>query len=144
MIKSLHSYWAYLVLLLLLLAVYRAISGVFMNKEYSPKMFQAALFTLIVTHIQLLIALSLYFTSNRFFIWFDLGISEVMKTPVHRLYLVEHPLVNILAVVIITRGYSKHKKKRLSNPKYKTIAVHYTLGLILILSRIPWKAWWFS
>lgn len=144
MIKSLHSYWAYLVLLLLLLAVYRAISGVFMNKEYSPKMFQAALFTLIVTHIQLLIALLLYFTSNRFFLWFDLGISEVMKTPVHRLYLVEHPLVNILAVVIITRGYSKHKKKRLSNPKYKTIAVHYTLGLILILSRIPWKAWWFS
>ena len=144
MIKSLHSYWAYLVLLLLLLAVYRAISGVFMNKEYSPKMFQAALFTLIVTHIQLLIALLLYFTSNRFFLWFDLGISEVMKTPVHRFYLVEHPLVNILAVVMITRGYSKHKKKRLSNPKYKTIAVHYTLGLILILSRIPWNAWWFS
>ena len=144
MIKSLHSYSAYLVLLLLLLAVYRAISGVFMNKEYSPKMFQAALFTLIVTHIQLLIALLLYFTSNRFFLWFDLGISEVMKTPVHRLYLVEHPLVNILAIVIITRGYSKHKKKRLSNPKHKTIAVHYTLGLILILSRIPWNAWWFS
>lgn len=141
MIKSLHSYWAYLVLLLLLLTVYRALYGVISKKEYTPKMFQVALFTLIVTHIQLLIALLLYFTSNRFSVWFDLGISEVMRIPIHRLYLVEHPLVNILAVVLITRGYSRHKKKRLSNPKYKTLAVHYTIALILILLRIPWNVW---
>ena len=141
MIKLLHSYWAYLVLLLLLLTVYRALYGVISKKEYTPKMFQVALFTLIVTHIQLLIALLLYFTSNRLFVWFDLGILDVMRTPIHRLYLVEHPVVNILAVVLITRGYSRHKKKRLSNPKYKTLAVHYTIALILILLRIPWNVW---
>ena len=79
MIKTVHSYWAYLVLAVLLLAVYRAISGAVMNKEYSPKMFQSALFTLIATHTQLLIALLLYFTSSRFSLWFDLGIGEVMN-----------------------------------------------------------------
>jgi hypothetical protein len=142
MIQTAHSYWAYLVLAVLLLAVCRAISGVAMNKEYSPKMFQAALFALIVTHTQLLIAFLLYFSSSRFSMWFELGISEVMKVPAHRMYLVEHPIINILAVVLITRGYSKHKKKRLSNPKYKTLAIHYSLALLLILSRIPWKAWW--
>ena len=142
MIKTVHSYWAYLVLAVLLLAVYRAISGFVMNKEYSPKMFQSALFTLIATHTQLLIALLLYFTSSRFSLWFDLGIGEIMNIPAHRLYLVEHPVTNILAVVLITRGYSKHKKKRLSNSKYKTLAIHYSLALVLILSRIPWKAWW--
>jgi uncharacterized protein YcfL len=143
MIQTAHSYWAYLVLAVLLLAVCRAISGVAMNKEYSPKMFQAALFALIVTHTQLLIAFLLYFSSSRFSLWFELGISEVMKVPAHRMYLVEHPIINILAVVLITRGYSKHKKKRLSNPKYKTLAIHYTLALLLILSRIPWKTWWY-
>ena len=143
MIKTAHSYWAYLVLAVLLLAVCRAIYGVAMNKEYSPKMFQAALFALIVTHTQLLIAFLLYFSSSRFSLWFELGISEVMKVPAHRMYLVEHPIINILAVVLITRGYSKHKKKRLSNPKYKTLAIHYSLALLLILSRIPWKAWWY-
>jgi hypothetical protein len=143
MIKTAHSYWAYLVLAVLLLAVCRAISGVAMNKEYSPKMFKAALFALIVTHTQLLIAFLLYFSSSRFSLWFELGISEVMKVPAHRMYLVEHPIINILAVVLITRGYSKHKKKRLSNPKYKTLAIHYTLALLLILSRIPWKTWWY-
>ena len=143
MIQTAHSYWAYLVLAVLLLAVCRAISGVAMNKEYSPKMFKAALFALIVTHTQLLIAFLLYFSSSRFSLWFELGISEVMKVPAHRMYLVEHPIINILAVVLITRGYSKHKKKRLSNPKYKTLAIHYSLALLLILSRIPWKAWWY-
>ena len=143
MIKTAHSYWAYLVLAVLLLAVCRAISGVAMNKEYSPKMFKAALFALIVTHTQLLIAFLLYFSSSRFSLWFELGISEVMKVPAHRMYLVEHPIINILAVVLITRGYSKHKKKRLSNPKYKTLAIHYTLALLLILSRIPWNTWWY-
>ena len=143
MIQTAHSYWAYLVLAVLLLAVCRAISGVAMNKEYSPKMFQAALFALIVTHTQLLIAFLLYFSSSRLSLWFELGISEVMKVPAHRMYLVEHPIINILAVVLITRGYSKHKKKRLSNSKYKTLAIHYSLALLLILSRIPWKAWWY-
>ena len=142
MIKTVHSYWAYLVLAVLLLAVYRAISGFVMNKEYSPKMFQSALFTVIATHIQLLISLLLYFTSSHFYLWFDIGIKDVMNIPLHRLYLVEHPVTNMLAVVLITRGYSKHKKKRLSNPKYKTLAIHYGLALVLILSRIPWKAWW--
>ena len=44
-------------------------------------------------------------------------------------------------VALITIGYSKHKKKRLSAPKYKTLAIFYTIALVLILSRIPWEVW---
>jgi hypothetical protein len=104
-------------------------------------MFQLALLTLIVTHIQFLIAIVLYFTSSRFSLWADVGISEVMKTSVHRLYLVEHPFVNILAIAIITIGYSKHKRKRLSNSKFKTLSISYLIAFVLILSRIPWDVW---
>jgi len=64
-----------------------------------------------------------------------------MKNASIRLYLVEHPTINILAVALITIGYSKHKKKLISGPKYKTIAIFYTIALILILSRIPWDVW---
>ena len=141
MIKTVHSYWAYLALAVLILAVLKAIFGVISKKEYDPKTFRVALFTLIVSHIQLLIGLVLYFTSSRFSLWADLGVGEVMKTAVHRLYLVEHPTINILAVALITIGYSKHKKKRLSAPKFKTLAIFYTIALVLILSRIPWDVW---
>jgi hypothetical protein len=137
MIKTIHSYWAYLVLLVLLLAVIKSIVGFFGKKDYDAKAFRVSLFTLIVSHIQLLIGLLLYFTSE----WSDLGIGEVMKNASIRLYLVEHPTINILAVALITIGYSKHKKKLISGPKYKTIAIFYTIALILILSRIPWDVW---
>ena len=141
MIKTIHSYWAYLVLFVLLIAVYRAISGTVLKKEYNPKMFRVALFTLIVSHTQILIAFLLYFTSNRFLLWFDLGLVEIIKTPIHRMYLIEHPIINIIAVVFITVGYSKHKKNRLSVQKYKTLTLYYFVALVLILSRIPWNVW---
>lgn len=141
MIKTIHSYWAYIVLVVLALAVFKALKGYFGKKDYDPKVFRISLLALIVSHIQLLIALLLYFTSARFGLWSDLGVGGVMKDAVQRLYLVEHPLVNILAVALITIGYSKHKKKRVSGPKLKLLAIFYTIALILILSRIPWEVW---
>ncbi len=64
-----------------------------------------------------------------------------MKDPNLRLYIVEHPLMMIIAVALITVGYSKHKKKLTSTPKFKLLAIFYTLALLVVLSRIPWGNW---
>jgi hypothetical protein len=141
-LQFIHSYWAYLVLLIVVLATINALAGFFSNREYSAKDFRISLFALIVTHIQLLIGLVLYFisplglqniTTN--------GMGVVMKDSVSRLYAVEHPMVMILTVVFITIGYSKHKKNLLSSKKFKTLSIFYTLALVLMLSRIPWSQW---
>ncbi|MFV0540850.1 MAG: hypothetical protein ACK5MZ_06390 [Aestuariibaculum sp.] len=137
-VKNLHSYWAYLVLLVLVIAVINALIKTFGNKEYEARDFRIALFTLIVSHIQLLIALVLYFVSPWFKMWSG---GNVMGDSMARLYLVEHPLINIIAIALITIGYSKHKKKLTSSSKLKTIAVFYSIALILVLSRIPWRIW---
>lgn len=137
-ILNLHSYWAYLVLFVLLLAVINSFIGFFGKKEYSAKAFRIALFSLIVSHIQFLIAIILYFVSPKFSLWADGG---VMGDSLLRLYLVEHPLMNIIAIALVTIGYSKHKKKLTSIAKYKTIAIFYTIALLLFLSRIPWDVW---
>ena len=100
-----------------------------------------ALFTLIVSHIQLLIGLVLYFVAPYFQAFSQVGMGGVMKDSTLRLYLVEHPLMMLISVILITVGYSKHKNKRLSNQKFKTLAIFYTLALIFMLSRIPWSAW---
>jgi len=140
-VKIMHSYWAYLVLLVLILAVLNALYKTFSGKEYEAKDFRISLFTLIVSHIQLLIGVFLYFVSTRLDLFGELGMGGIMKDAVNRLYLVEHPLINILAVVLITIGYSKHKKKLTSQSKLKMIAIFYTIALVLFLSRIPWSAW---
>lgn len=141
-LQFLHSYWAYLVLLIVVLATLNALIGFFAKKEYNPKDFRISLFALIVVHLQLILGLILYFVSplglqaisNN-------GMGAVMKDSVMRLNAVEHPMVMILVVVFITIGYSKHKKKLVSTPKFKMLAIFYTIALILMLSRIPWDVW---
>lgn len=139
-IQFIHSYWAYLVVIMLIITSINALIGFFSKKEYGATDFRLALFTLIVSHIQLLIGIVLYFVAP----WFDSfqgGMGEVMKDSTLRLYLVEHPLIMIIAIALITIGYSKHKKKLTSRPKFKLLSIFYTLALILVLSRIPWSAW---
>jgi hypothetical protein len=46
-----------------------------------------------------------------------------------------------LAITLITIGWSKHKKATTSGAKFKCIAIFYGLGLLLILSRVPWSLW---
>lgn len=140
-ITNIHSWWAYLVVLVLIIASINAIIGYFSKKEYGANDFRISLFTLIVSHIQLLIGLVLYFVSPYFQAFSQQGMGEVMKDPTLRLYLVEHPLMMIIAVVLITIGYSRHKKKLTSKPKFKLLSIFYTLALAFVLSRIPWAAW---
>ena len=141
-VQFIHSYWAYLVLLIVLLATFNALAGFFSKKEYGPKDFRISLFVLIVTHIQFLIGLILYFVSPLGLKNIsNMGMGEVMKNSTFRLYAVEHPMVMLLTVIFITIGYSKHKKKLLSSGKFKTLAIFYTIALILMLSRIPWDQW---
>lgn len=141
-VSFIHSWWAYLVLLVLIITAVNSIIGLTSKKDYGATDFRLALFTLIVTHIQLLIGFVLYFVSPRFQAFSgEGGMGTVMKDSELRLYLVEHPLMMLLAVILITVGYSKHKKKLTSKPKFKTLSIFYTLALLFVLSRIPWSAW---
>ena len=140
-VQFIHSYWAYLVLFMLLIASFNGIIGFAANKEYSATNFRIALFTLIVSHIQLLIGIVLYFTTPYFSAWAQEGMGGVMGDSVLRLYNVEHPLMMIIAIALITIGYSKHKKKLTSRPKFKMLAIFYGFALVVMLSRIPWTAW---
>ena len=141
MITTLHSGWAYITVLILIIAVGNAIIGVTSNKEFQEKDLRIPLFALIIAHIQLLIGLVAYFTSTQFAILKENGMGAAMKDPEMRLVVMEHPLMMILAVVLITVGFSKHKNKSTDKAKFKTIALYYGVALLFILSRIPWAKW---
>ena len=139
-LKTVHSYWAFFVLFILVAAIVNAFIGRYMGKEFSAKDLRISLFVLIFSHIQLLIGLILYFVSPWFDQWAEIGIG-VMKDTQTRLYLVEHPIINILAIVLITMGWSMHKRQSESSKKFLRIILFYSLGLLLLLSRIPWSTW---
>lgn len=141
MIKMIHSYWAYLALLIIIVAIINAIIGINAKKKFSAKDLRISLFALIVSHIQLIIGIIAFFLSDYYANMTNVGMGEVMKNSEFRKALVEHPLVGIIAITLITIGFSKHKKKATDIEKFKTIALFYGIALILILSRIPWTNW---
>ena len=47
-VRVLHQYWAYLVLLVLVLATFNAVIKSIGKKEYEPRDFRVSLFTLII------------------------------------------------------------------------------------------------
>ncbi|WP_396165189.1 hypothetical protein [Flavobacterium sp.] len=135
-LQKFHSGWAYLALLLLVITVLNSVIGLSSKKEFTEKDRKIALFGLVFIHIQLLVGLILYFVS-------PLGKASLgqMSDASLRLTSLEHPLINIIAIVLITIGWSKHKKAATSESKFKSIAVFYGLGLVLIVARIPWHLW---
>nr|WP_155088975.1 hypothetical protein [Winogradskyella ouciana] len=137
-LQFLHSGWAYLVLLVLILATLNALVKFFGDKEFDAKDFRISLFTLITMHIQLLLGLILWFTKGYFD---EMTVGEVMKSEAVRKLAIEHPVTMLIAVALVTIGYSKHKKKLVSKPKFKVVAIFYTIALALVLYMIPWNLW---
>ena len=140
-ILTIHSFIAYAVLAILILAVLNAISGWLGNKMFTPeKDFRLSLFALILSHLMLVIGLILFFVSpNGLNAIQELGMGG-LSSPA-RLLAVEHPFTNILAIIFITVGWSRHKKFIEAKKKFKSIGIFYGLGLLLFLSRIPWGQW---
>ncbi len=134
--KDIHSYWAYLVLAILIFAVFNALTGLNKKRKFTDKDLRIGLFTLIVSHIQLLIGLGWYFMSP----WYK-SMKAVGIDASNRLLAVEHPIIMLIAIILITIGWSKHKKKTEDAAKFKTFTIFYGLALLLILSRIPWNNW---
>ncbi len=128
-------------MLILIIAVFNAIIGFTSKKEFKAKDLRISLFALISAHTQLILGFIAYYTSIYYEQMRSLGMGEVMKNSELRKPLIEHPLLILIAIALITIGFSKHKKKTSDAAKFKTIAIYYAIALILILAVIPWNLW---
>ncbi|WP_316798836.1 cytochrome B [Pedobacter frigidisoli] len=127
-LKSAHSGWRYIVLILLVVAVINALQGWLGKKTYTEGNRKINVFTLISAHIQFLIGLVLYF------------LSPLTKLPmsdtIGRYFKAEHTSMMLIAIILITIGNSKSKKVADAAAKHRTIAVFFGLALIIIIVAI--------
>ena len=136
-IRHLHSTLAYVLLAGVLIAFLYVLIAYFQNKPYNRKM---ALLGLISAHLQFVVGIIMYFVSPHGYQRFgDFGVA--MKDSIQRLYILEHPLVMLIGIVLITVGYSKAKRLESAKKQNATVALFYGIALILIISRIPWHVW---
>ena len=129
----LHSVNRWIVLILIVAAISKAFYGWFQKNEFAPADKKTATLALIFTHTQLILGVALYFVSP--FVSFAEG---AIKNEIYRFYTIEHLSMMIIAIALITLGFSLSKRSDSSITKFKRIAVFYLIGLLIILSSIPW------
>lgn len=127
-----HSGLRWVALILLIYSIINAYqkksSGVFTEKDR-----KLSVFTLMSIHIQTVLGIVLYFVSPKVN-----HAPGFMKDSVLRFFAVEHLLLMIIAVVLITMGHSKAKKAEDDSKKFKLIFTFFLIGLLLIIAAIPW------
>ena len=131
MLTHAHSGLRYLVLFFLVAAIVTSWSS--WSKKTAYPAGKMPLFGFIFTHVQLLIGLVLYFISPKV----QFG-ADMMKDATLRFYGVEHISMMLVAIIVITIGYSKAKRQAPDPKGHKTVFTFYLIGLILILASIPW------
>ena len=136
---NLHHYLAYAVVLLVIVFTFHSLRGWLSGRESSPGDKKLGLAAFIAVHLQFTVGLVLYFLSPNVQQAFkDFGLA--MKSSNLRLYAVEHPLVMLIAAVLVTVARIKTKRKD-ANTAHRTNFILYAIALLLILSRIPWAKW---
>ena len=135
----LHNLLRWVILILLLISLFKALTGWQQNKTFSAGDRRVWLFTLIAAHITLLVGLYHW-------LWGRYGIlkatlpdgESIMKNRFFRFFWVEHPTFMILAIVMITLGYGMSKKPVPDNVKYRRAFWFFLIALLMILVSVPW------
>ena len=133
----LHSTLRWVVLLLLVFALVNSWRGWMGKKEFTNGNRKVLLFTLISTHIMLVLGVLLWLLPDGSV---QLNISEPgwMKDEAKRFLVLEHPVQMAIAIALITIGYARAKRRDGAWTAHRTAAILMTVGLILMLAGIPW------
>lgn len=135
----LHNFLRWVILVLILIAIFRHLSGMSSKRPVNAGDKKVDLFLMIAAHITLLIGLYQWFAGE-----FGLkmiqsaGMGELMKNGAARKIAVEHPVGMILAIVLITIG--RGAVKRATTPAvHKKAFWCFLIALIVMLATIPWS-----
>lgn len=137
---TVHNLLRWAVLLGGLYAITKSVLGIMHKRDFTKQENLSHALFVGFCHLQLLLGLILYFISPVVDQALANGMGAAMKDPASRFVAVEHISSMIIAIVLIQVGRTLSKKQTEAMAKHKKAVVFFSIGLILILSRIPWKA----
>jgi uncharacterized membrane protein YtjA (UPF0391 family) len=135
----LHNLLRWIIVILLLLSIVKAYTGWKGNKSFSAGDAKIWLFTMIASHITLLLGLYQWLMGRYGILTFEIPEgSSRMKDPFIRFFQVEHPVSMLLAILFITLGRGMAKKDLSDTLKYRQAFVYFFVALLLLLAAVPW------
>lgn len=133
---AIHSWLRWVVLLLLLISIYRALVGFMRNKPFTNADNAFRHWTATAAHLQLLVGIILY-TQSPIVKSFWSTTSDTVNIEL-TFYGLIHIGLMLLAVTVLTVGSGFTKRKQADKEKHKTMLVWYTASLLIIFIAIPW------
>jgi hypothetical protein len=124
-----HSSLRYVVLIMLLIVIVKSLLGMVNRKPFVKVDNTLSLILLIVTHIQFVTGLILYFVSDA--VHFGPGAMTD-----YRYWTVEHIFSMTIAVVLITVARATSKRMTDDTAKHKRLFIFNTIALVIILITI--------
>lgn len=135
---ALHSATRWLVLSSLLFVIFRAYRGWLLNKSYLKFDNSVRHITATIAHVQLVLGVCLYLISP-IVSYFLHNFGTAVHERIIRFFGMEHIIMMLIGIIVITIGSVKAKRKESDKEKFKTTAIWFTVGLLIILSSVPWS-----
>jgi H+/gluconate symporter-like permease len=134
----LHSILRWVVLILALVTIGRALYGWLGKKPWTQLDNRLSSFFTMGFDIQILIGLILYFISPLMQTAFR-NFGGAMSNADLRFFAVEHSFMMILALGISHAGRTLSRKAKDAFKKHRNAALFYILAILIILAAIPWQ-----
>lgn len=133
-----HSVGRWIVLLLLLFAIFNSlIAG---RRPFIKSDGKLGLLLTIFADLMLLVGLYLYFAGPLGYKLFQKysSVGDLMKNSYDRFFAIEHQVGMLIAIVLIHVGKAQGRRPIGDSAKHRRTMIFYLLALLIILVSIPW------
>lgn len=134
---ALHSATRWLVLLFVMIVLIRSFWALRAKCDYTKCDSVLRITAASVLHIQLTLGIWLYIISP-VVSYFWRNFSKAVHMREIRFFGMEHIFMMLLAMTLFTIGTSKARRQTDPQLKFKTQAVWFAIGFIIMLTSIPW------
>lgn len=132
-----HSGWRWILLALGLVTVVVYLMGWLNGRHYRKLDNRLGLYFVIAADIQLLLGLVLFVVLSPLTRPLFAG-GNIIQDDTVRFYVLEHPLMMIVALVLIHVGRARQRRRDESHAKFRLGVIYYGLALALMLAGIRW------
>jgi heme A synthase len=136
-ILFLHSIFRWFVFLFLSYAIFQAYRGYRLKRNFSKWDNKIRHWTATTAHIQLILGILVYIKSPLIIYYFS-NFKNLVNDWNFTFFGLFHIILMFFALVIITIGSAKTKRKKTDQEKYKTMFLWFLIAFIIIFIAIPW------